>query len=391
MKAKLLLQQFKKMAILLGCISILFLISCEKEKKDPALEATSITAQSAAEYNVSAKITDRGDYPITDYGFAYYIGQSDEGQSYYYKSVSLGSTIVADTFSTLLKLDNLYYSSGYRCFVKAYVTNEKGTLYSKPISAELAILSLTGVTPTRTKPGDTITLIGNYFGLVPSENHVYLNSSLAQVISGTAKTLKVIVPFDIDTYYDNYISIDLIYNERNYSLDNVLKLIPNAQYFSPSTGTWSTSINVSGSGLYNSSFYIDDTYVGLNTSSSSYYYFYVPYNFLKKQFKIYISYDGIKTEVPGGYFTMDNLSITPLSTTQYYRGSTIYVYGNAFNPSTIYTKLMLGNTVINASSCNNSTAYFSVPSNMTLGTYVAKITNSVDTVTLSSPIKIVGK
>jgi len=374
-----------------ACLIVFTLFSCEKEKDDPQIETTSLTGLSLSKYFVKAKITDKGDYKINDYGFDYYVGTS-EGSYYNYGSVSLGSSIKSDTFSTVLDLGQLsYYYNNYRCYARAYITNEKGTVYGKFISTDLVVLKLESIYPTKGKSGDTITLLGKYFNPNPVLNRVYFNNTSADVISGDAQSLRVIVPQNISYYYNDGITVKVSSMGIESSLSNAFKLLPNPLGFSPNYGNWSTSITINGSGMYDASVYFDDVYIYTNSYSSGSVSVSIPYSFLKKKFKIYLSTDGVKTEVPGGYFTMDELFVYQLSNTQFSRGSTINFTGKGFNPEESYTKLILGNTVINASYCYSTYANFDIPYSMALGTYVTKITNSVDTLTLPYSLTIVGK
>jgi len=385
---------FSKMLFpsILACMIIFSLFSCEKEKKDPVLETTSIIGLSSTNYYVSAKITEKGDYKIIDYGFAYYIGSGDGTNYYNYKTVSLGNTITRDTFSTVLNVGSISsYYTDYHCFAKAYVTNEKGTMYGKAISTELVLVALKSLEPAIGRSGDTISLHGSYFNPNPSENQVYFSYTNAVVLSGTTKLLRVIVPGNISSNYGNKITVKVQSNEEESSISDAFELLSSPQGFSPSHGTWGTSIYVTGSGMYEASIYYDNIFIGTNGYNSSSFYINIPNTFLKKQFKIYLSNSGVKTEVPGGYFRMDDLVVDSPSSSIYNRGATIYVTGYGLNPSTNYTKMMLGNTVINAYTCSSYHAYFDVPNNMPLGTYVTRLTNSVDTITLVNPLTIVAK
>jgi len=252
-------------------------------------------------------------------------------------------------------------------------------------------MSLNSIDPNRGKSGDEIILHGNFFSLTPSENKVYFNYSEAAVVSATAKTLKVVVPYGISSYYNNTLTVKVETNGYESSLQDAFVLLSNPEGFSPNNGSWGTNIYISGSGMYNSSLYFDDVYISTNTNSSSNFYAYIPNNFLKKKFKLYLSSEGVKTEVPGGYFTMNDLTVNSPSSWQYSRGSSIYFYGNGFNPQSNYNRLILGNTSIVSNSSYSSYAYFDIPYTMALGSYDAKITNLIDTVTLSNQITIVAK
>jgi len=379
--------------LLIGVISILLLNSCEKDKKDPALETTSITALSASNYLVTANVSEKGDYKILDHGFVYTVGTSFESGYIYNNKISLGNAIVQDTFSTTIKLGDLqyYYGSGVKVFAKAYITNERGTMYAKEVSTELLRLQVTKITPGTAKVGDTVSLTGIGFSLPVSENIVRFNNIDAKVISVTANQMKVIVPSGIPyNYWGNAITLYISSGGQTFQLENALKLASSPTSFSPTSGNWNTYITVQGSNLYNSTLYFDDVLVNSNNSSYDYISASIPNNFTKKRFKIYVSSDGIKTEVPGGYFTMSELVVNPLTTVKYSPGSMITFTSNGFNPTVSYNKLYLGSTaIISNNSYYSSDLTFTIPASMPEGDYPVTLSNGADTAFTGQSISIV--
>jgi len=378
--------------LFIGVVFILLLNSCEKDKKDPALETTSITALSASNYHVTANISEKGDYKILDYGFVFTVGTSFENGYIYNNKVSLGSTIAQDTFSTTIKLGDLqyYYGSGVKVFAKAYVTNERGTLYAKEVSTDLLKLQITSITPSTAKLGDTITLYGKGFSTPASENIVKFNNANATVLEAGSTYLKVIVPLEIPyNYYGSSITIYISSGGQNFQLDNAITLTASAVSFSPASGNWNTYITVRGWNLYNSTLYFDDVQVYSNNSSYDYISATIPNSFLKKRFKIFVGSGGTKTEVPGGYFTMDELVVTPLTVTSYVPGSQITFYSSGFNPTVSYNKLFLGSTTITSTnSYYYSDLSFTIPTTMTEGNYPVMLSNGADTAFTGQTISI---
>ncbi|MFA5971743.1 MAG: IPT/TIG domain-containing protein [Lentimicrobiaceae bacterium] len=378
--------------LFIGVVFILLLNSCEKDKKDPALETTSITALSASNYHVTANISEKGDYKILDYGFVFTVGTSFENGYVYNNKVSLGSTIVQDTFSTTIKLGDLqyYYGSGVKVFAKAYITNERGTLYAKEVSTDLLKLQITTITPSTAKLGDTITLYGKGFSTPASENIVKFNNVNATVQEAGSTYLKVIVPLEIPyNYYGSSVTIYISSGGQTFQLDNALTLTASAVSFSPTSGNWNTYITVRGWNLYNSTLYFDDVQVYSNNSSYDYISATIPNSFLKKRFKIFIGSGGTKTEVPGGYFTMDELVVNPLTVTSYAPGSQITFYSSGFNPTVSYNKLFLGSTTITSTnSYYYSDLSFTIPSTMSEGNYLVMLSNGADTAFTGQTISI---
>ncbi len=379
--------------LLLGSIFILLVSACAKEKKDPAIEATSIVAISASEYNVTFKITEPGDYKIADYGVIYYIGTSSQfDYSYNLNKVSLGSTLSGDTYTASIKLGSIdmYYGTNLKVFAKAYITNTKGTVYSREISTDLMKLTVTNVVPSTTKPGDTVTLQGIGYSTTLNANSVSFNNVNAAVIAASSTYLKVIVPAGIQlSYWNTGITITVNSGGQTFQKDNAINLLPAATGFSPSTGNWYSYITVQGSNLYNALLYFDDLLVtsgnqSYNTISAS-----IPYALTKKKFKIYISVNGIKSEVPGGYFTMSDFEVNPLSSTNYNQGTQITFGSSGFNPTISYNKLLIGSkSVLSNNTYASGDLSFTIPSTLADGSYAVKLTNGVDTTATSQTINI---
>lgn len=376
-----------------GAVLILFLNSCEKEQKDPVLETTSISAQSASDYYVSATIHEKGDFKILDYGFVYSVGPNQQSGYIYDTKISLGNTIEQESFSALIKLGDIqyYYSNGLKVFAKAYITNTKGTMYSKVISTDLLKLQVTQVIPGTAKAGDTVTLKGTGFSSQLSENIVKFSNVIATVISVTSDQIKVIVPPGIpNSYWGSGIVLYVNSGGQTFQLENALKLAASATGFSPASGYWNTYITVYGSNLYNASLYFDEVLVTSNNSSSDYISGSIPNNFLRKRFKIYVSSGGIKTEVPGGYFTMNEFVVNPLTVLTYYPGSQITFTSNGFNPTVEYNKLLLGTTsIIPWNSYYSSELTFPIPVTIPDGSYPVMLSNGIDTAFTGQTISIV--
>lgn len=379
--------------LIIGVIIILFLNSCEKEKKDPELETTSITALSSSNYHVTAHISEKGDYKILDYGFEFMVGTSYENGYTNNNKISLGSTIERDTFSTTIKLSNYQYygDQGLKVFAKAYITNEKGTLYAKEVFTEYMKLVVTQVSPGTARVGDTVTLYGKGFSIPASSNTVRFNSASATVVSATSGYVKVIVPSGISYNSWSYpITLYINSDGQTFQLENALKLAASATGFSPASGNWNTYITVTGSGLNNSSLYFDDVQVSTNNYSNDNISGSIPSTFTKKRFKIYVSSEGLKTEVPGGYFTMDEFVVDPLTMLKYVPGSMVTFTSNGYNPANIYNKLYLGSTVITTDNRNYSTLSYTIPSSMPEGNYPVSLSNGVDTAFTGQTISIVN-
>lgn len=369
-------------------------ISCEEKEKDPKFDTVSVVALSASSYRANASVSEKGNITITDHGFVYYIGSGNPtyvaGTN---NKISLGNKLSKDTFTTVINIDNNnYYSNDLKCFVWAYITNEKGTMYSEVGSAPILLLQASSIAPSNAKSGDTVTINGNNFNTDFNKTTVTFNNTQAKIVSATATKLRVIVPANISTsYYESYITVRVTTGNQTIQLSYNFSLSPSPTSFSPNHGTWGNSITIYGSGLSNCTVFFNDQEVSYYNSYNNYITVNVPSYFSYKTSKLYVSKNGVKTEVPGGVFTMDKLMVSSFSPQRCPAGATCTVYGSAFNSTTSYNKLHIGNLVVSASSyySYNSYAQFTLPSTLSKGEYTAYVSNGLDTVVLPGKVVIV--
>ncbi|HEX2933986.1 MAG TPA: IPT/TIG domain-containing protein [Bacteroidales bacterium] len=399
-----------KKLFLIICIVSSFLYSCEKEDKDPGVSMISAVALSASSGKAVAKIDQKGDYTITDHGFVFAASSSSSVSNPGINNVdpsnkvSLGSIIKADTFSAILPLtssDGYYYGSNYRWNVWAYITNEKGTVYSTtPISFYPKQLVLQSVSPTVGKVGDTLTISGSNFDTSISNiqvrfyNYYESNYVLANVISATETTLKVIVPSISETssyYSSNYqFSIKVKMGNNEMTLSNSFSLTPVPTGFSPKQGSFNTYITISGTQMESISSVIfgnESTYVSGRSNTAIT--FYVPSSAKQKRSKIYVVKGGTQIEVPGGEFEILPLTVSSVSPLKVWPGNSVTITGSNFNNSSSYNIILIGSSRISASYESSSSISFGIPYNMPDGEYAVRISNGIDTVLAPGVLRVV--
>jgi hypothetical protein len=366
--------------------------SCQKDKVDPKVQTTELTPVAASSFFAKAVVPVRGDYKIVDYGFEYlYTSSNSQLYTSYGTKVSLGAYPPKDTFSTTFNIQGLnYYTDNLYCYTRAYITNEKGTVYGNALVSGILKLSVGSIVPSVAKAGDTLTINGSNFSSDVANNSVTFNYTQGIIVSASSTKLLVEVPQGISTSsYDTYIDVHITSAGQIYEMSSTFQLAPNPISFSPKTGTWYSNITVYGNNFYGASLWIDNILISSSLySSSSSTSFSVPTIMLSKRFKIYLSKAGIKTEVPGGYFTMNGISINPLTQTRYLPGSNITLTGINYNPSIANNFLMLGSTKILPNN-NYSNLTFTLPISIAEGEYTPLVSNIIDTIKLDSKIAIV--
>ena len=362
-------------------------LSCKKEKNsDPVVSTYLANSLSAFTCYVKAQVSEKGSYDILDYGFIY--SQSNSSLSIDYGTkISLGKTLATDTFSTTIALDNYQYLNSIY-YVRAYLTNTKGTVYGSILSFQPLVLSVYSVFPFSGKVGDSITIIGNNFSSNPNDNFVKFNSTIAKVLKATTTKIIVAVPSGIQIdYYGSNIVIYVGKGFQQISASN-FSLQPSITDFSPKTGSFDTNITLTGENLYGANVTCNDinAYVYLNTNTSLA--FSIP-NFIKSEVvKFKVVKNNIATEVDG-YFTLNPISISSVNLKKGYVGTTIFVTGVNFNPDYNYASLKVGGVKV-TNIDNISSTYISgqVPS-LSVGTYDIEVNNGISSSILSKAFTVI--
>jgi hypothetical protein len=373
----------------LTAITFLF-YACEKEKDYPVFGAVEIEALSNFSFLAKAEVKDQGDHGIIDYGFIYQVnGYMPDPQSTSGTKLSLGRTIQSNPFSQIIEpdLSQIQYYDDPKLYVKAYMTDGKGTIYSEFAVMPVLKLAAGSIIPSSGTIGDTITILGTGFNENPADNIVTFNNTQGEVVAATANTIQVVVPEGIQVNnWENYIQI-VVKSGGMTSQLNSFQLAPSATGYTPSSGSWGDVIRITGSGLQNCSVMLNDVPANLNSRNSNEISFYIPYSFYTKRFKIYLMYDGKKTEVPGGYFKMSDMVLHTYRT-KFYPSENLILDGSGYHPDNSNNHLLIGAYSVEAS-YNYNDLEFEIPLGINEGLYQVRITNKLDTVTLSQEIEIV--
>lgn len=391
----------KKLFLLFTVLST-FLYSCEKDEKDPSVTMIKAEAISASSGKAVAKVDQTGDFTIIDHGFVYSMSNSISNELSMNvnpaNKVSLGSVIKSDTFAAIIPVNSYNgYASNYKWNVWAYITNEKGTVYSLQSASFIPKqLIVQSVFPAIGKMGDTLTISGNNFETSVNSIQVKFNYNYgyeyvsARVISAAPSEIKVIVPNLTETssyYYSDYsYNIKVIMGGNETTLQNSFTLLPILTGFSPKTGTFNTYVTISGSQLENiSSVLIGNQTASVYDRSNNSVSFRVPNTLKQRKSKIYIVKGGKQIEVPGGEFEMLPLTISAVSPLRIMPGYSFTIEGTNLNN---YNTVWIGQTQI-SSYTSGSPLSVNTPNYLLPGEYKVKVSNGVDTIEAAESLKVV--
>lgn len=182
-------------------VILLILSSCRKDGSAPEILTRPLLPQEDTTYIAITEVLDKGDYKIVDHGFFYGTGRIVPGHGiglYDEFQISLGNTIDKDTFSAIISpVISRYEYYDYeelRCFVRGYVTDERGTVYGNYVSYPILKLKALYVYPSSGIAGDSVQIVGYNFNTRPEANIVAFNNVSASVFFATQYRLYVTVP-----------------------------------------------------------------------------------------------------------------------------------------------------------------------------------------------------
>jgi hypothetical protein len=387
---------FSLFRILLLCM--LIIQACKKDELEhPELETLSVTAVSPARIKVTGKVSAKGKYTISDHGFVYSTTYSTPDIQYGLK-VSLGKDIADGEFFQEIPITGSY-SYERTVYARAYLTNEKGTAYGDIISVKMPTVSTNGIAPTSGKAGDKITVNGNFSGFAKEDVNITVGNVIAIIESISSSKLVFVVPSGINTssYYSNQVPVVLSTAGQTLTLNSYFLIKPSFSDFSPKSGTIGSTLTISGSNissgvLYNIStrIYFGDISTTSYSVNSGFLTVSVPGNVSSDKFQITIETDGVKTILPGE-FTLTQPTISSLSATTAWPGSSITIYGSNFSTSySYYHTVSIGDVNASMYSTSSTQLTVTVPGTLTEGEYTVKVHSGSSFVSAPTKLKIKG-
>src|SRR6185312_5543511 len=98
------------------------------------------------------------------------------------------------------QVDGIIVSNAYSpvIYVRAYLTNEKGTAFGALTSVTLPAPAASSVSPASGRSGDQVTINGQFYASTTSDVKVSFNGTQATVISVSSTQVVVTVPSGIN-------------------------------------------------------------------------------------------------------------------------------------------------------------------------------------------------
>lgn len=381
-----------KHSLLLALFSILLLQACkEDEIEHPEVETTEVTALSPTSARLKGHITSKGDFKVIDYGFVY--GYNSDLSETRGAKASLGKDAqVGDYTQDVTSLNISGYNYDRTLYARAYLTNEKGTVFGQVSSVVLPSPNVQGISPGSGKAGDKVTITGNFYSNNTSEVEVLFGSISAKVLEVSPSKVVVEIPSSISTnsYYSyNQVQVVLRMAGQTYNVTSNFKVVPTLKDFTPKTGPLGTSVTITGENLPYSSYYsgyvrvyMNGTEVSVTNYSPNGLQVQVPYTLTSDRVSISVLIDGVTTVLPGE-FVITPHTVSSISPASGLTGSSFSVFGNFPVSSSYYynnISVKLGEIPASASVVSSGQLTVTVPHDLPAGSYKVSVTAGPHTV-----------
>lgn len=387
--------------LLSAALTSFYLQSCKKdENPDPQVQTLEVTASSPVKVTFTGSVVSRGKYAVSDYGFVYGTTSNlDESNG---TKVSLGADAPTGDFSK--EVNNITVTSNYysnMIYARAYLKNEKGTVFGKVISATLPAITASALSPQSGKSGDRVTITGQFYTATADQISVTFNNIKAKVTEASSSKIVVEVPSGVSATHNSQVPVAITIGGQRVNSNYYFTMLANFNDFSPKAGIVGTVLTFSGDNLptyYNPGNIkvlfgqVEGTvlYINSNTFNVA-----VPNNVATEKTQVSVVVNGTTTVLPGE-FSVTSPTITSVSPTSGLPGTSFTINGTNLpgnyslsNVNPIYT---LGSTTLNVpySSTTNSSITTNIPTSMTPGTYTLTLKSGPHTVTAPQRITVIA-
>lgn len=363
--------------------------ACKEEEEHPEVQTLQLEANSPSSATLKGNILNRGTYNIIDYGFVYgYTSDLSETRG---TRVVVGQDAPEGNYEKVITgLTAPYSYYGRTVYARAFITNEKGTVFGQVSSVELPSPNISSYSPTTGKAGDRITINGNFYATSPGEVEVTFSGTLAKVVEVTPSKITVEVPTNISytSYYNTQVPVSLRLAGQSYTVTSSFKIIPSVKDFSPKSGMLGTVVTVSGENFPTYSYYssirayVGSTEVSITNYSSKSFQITIPSTITAEKAAISIVTDGVTTVLPGE-FTVTPHTVSSISPSSGLAGSSFTIYGNFNGYSSYYSSnasVKIGDVTASISNITTGQMTVTVPQGATVGNQKVKVTLGPHTV-----------
>lgn len=182
-----------KAKLYMFCVLLFTFCACEESNRFPQIVITGeVTEIDKTGARLNAKFINTTDEEITEYGFIW--GFKNDLS----KKIVLSGTVKDGVFS--YKIESAL-NSGVGYYTKAFIVKNGDYIYGATVGFESLGTNppvINGFLPKSAWAGDTITISGNYFSLLNSENQVSLGDNKLIPCYSDINQIKVLIPYSLN-------------------------------------------------------------------------------------------------------------------------------------------------------------------------------------------------
>lgn len=387
-----------KKNILLIAITLISLFQFQSCKKDnltgPEIQTLSATALAPNAATFTGNIISKGNFDPSDYGFIY--STTSDVSEIRGTKVSLGKDVPQGEFTKEvrnLNLNSPYYQS--TLFVRAYITDKKGTALGKTIQINLPAQQVGSVIPNSGKTGDQVKISGRFYAESDNAVEVTFSNIKAKIISLSDTEITVEIPQGIQARHGYQLNVEVSIGGHKVSASNSFIMLANIKDFSPKSGPIGTIVTFTGDNLPESYYYPNNFSIFFGTTSINPIYtnalqISVSSN-VKVKSEVSITMADKKIVLPGE-FTVIPPVITGMSTEATLPGTSISISGSNFPPNiqdnSTFPTAKIGSTDVQIYPNYQGDYDVYVPENFPAGDYTIYLTLGPHTVTAPKKLKV---
>jgi hypothetical protein len=371
---------------ILGCI---WFSSCEENiPVDPKIELLEVQRLSYQDIFVRARMVNAGDYEITGYGLNY----SFSNYALYsnLQNFRLGEGIPDEEFSGVISMSSLR-SADTSVFVRAWVENKLGKVYSDYYSLRINLVQVKSVYPSLASQGDTIVINGSGFNTNPDSNRVVFENIPAYILSASPDKLSVVVPENIKYDYSLHLEVSSGMDFFTYTGFNIK---PRILSISPTSGTFGTKVTITldncPSDYFSCYMHFGDLTSYASTTGSNKLTATVPSKVSSASFPVRLSSQNYVTD-PWYSFRMNEMEVYSLSPARGPVNTLFVIKGTNFHPDFSSNAVKVGGRYTFSTSGRSGSLVQYVPAELSPGVYDIEIYNSIDTLIIPNGFTVTKK
>jgi N-acetylneuraminic acid mutarotase len=216
--------------------------------------------------------------------------------------------------------------------------------FDNPFTIQTPVIQ--SFSPQEVYPGEEVVIQGFSFPEHTDYLEVFFNGVIAEVISSSYSSIKVLAPFPSDSMNTIQIRCD---RQRVYSDNQIKVCLPDKAIISPTSGTFLDRISIQGPGIGDTHLYIRNVTIGSSIThiierNLNEIIVEVPEWIGPNESVVRINYEN-DTIICSNTFFLNEVEINSLSDNSIVAGEDLHIYGNNFNPNKVRNRVFIGDSL----------------------------------------------